>query len=74
MHRYAAGAVVQIIMFSVLAIQMKRRAPKFKTFLELIRIRYGTLAHVVYTCFALTANTLVTSMLLLGGIVIDLKF
>merc|ERR1711966_242269 len=33
---YAAGATVQILLFGILAIEIKRRAPKAHTFLELI--------------------------------------
>ncbi|KAK5702765.1 hypothetical protein LTR97_003711 [Elasticomyces elasticus] len=38
---YGAGATVQIFIFAVAAIELKRRAPAAHTFLELARIRYG---------------------------------
>uniref|UniRef100_A0A0G4FGI3 Urea-proton symporter DUR3 n=1 Tax=Chromera velia CCMP2878 TaxID=1169474 RepID=A0A0G4FGI3_9ALVE len=64
---YAAGASVQILLFSVLAIQVKRRCSNMHTFLEIIRVRWGSFAHIVFICFALCTNILVTGMLMLGG-------
>ena len=64
---YAAGATVQILLFAILAITLKKNASACKTFLEIIRLRYGVTAHIVYIFFALFANILVTAMLLLGG-------
>ncbi|KAI8073783.1 Sodium:solute symporter family-domain-containing protein [Thamnidium elegans] len=64
---YASGAVVQVLLFAVLAIELKRRAPNAHTFLEVVLARYGKGAHSVYLFFATVANILVTSMLLLGG-------
>ncbi|KAF3915846.1 hypothetical protein AA313_de0200598 [Arthrobotrys entomopaga] len=64
---YAAGATVQIILFASLAIELKRRAPSAHTYLELIRARYGTGAHITYLVFAIFTNILVTLMLLTGG-------
>lgn len=61
------GAVVQIILFATLAIELKRRAPNAHTFLEVIRARYGTTVHCVFIVFCLMTNTLVTAMLLTGG-------
>jgi Na+/proline symporter len=37
------------------------------TYLEVIKIRWGTTSHVIFICFALVCNIIVTSMLLLGG-------
>ncbi|KAF4535032.1 Urea active transporter protein [Lasiodiplodia theobromae] len=64
---YASGATVQILLFSTLAIELKRRAPNAHTFLEVIRARYGPTAHAVYIVFGLMTNILVTAMLLTGG-------
>ena len=38
---YASGASVQILLFAVLAIEVKRKAPNCHTFLEIINVRYG---------------------------------
>ncbi|EXJ68056.1 uncharacterized protein A1O5_08671 [Cladophialophora psammophila CBS 110553] len=64
---YAAGATVQILMFSILACKTKMNAPRCHTYLEIIQVRYGTVAHLVFIFFALVTNILVGSQLLLGG-------
>jgi SSS family transporter len=64
---YASGATIQILLFSILAINIKKKAPDAHTFLEIIRVRYGTTAHLVFLFFGLLTNIVVTSMLLLGG-------
>ena len=64
---YAAGACIQVILFSILAVELKRRAPMTHTFAEMINVRYGRHAHKVFLLFGLMTNTLVTAMLVLGG-------
>lgn len=64
---YASGATVQILLFATLAIELKRRAPNAHTFLEVIKARYGTFAHIVFMVFGLCTNILVSLMLIVGG-------
>jgi len=64
---YAAGASIQVLLFGILAIELKRKAPNAHTFLEIIRVRYGNTSHKVFLVFALMTNMIVTAMLLLGG-------
>ena len=64
---YAAGASIQVILFSIIAIELKRKAPMTHTFPEMLYIRYGKHAHKVFLFFALMTNTVVTAMLVLGG-------
>jgi len=64
---YAAGASIQVLLFGILAIELKRKAPNAHTFLEIIRARYGDASHKVFLIFALMTNMIVTAMLLLGG-------
>ncbi|KAJ9616845.1 urea active transporter [Cladophialophora chaetospira] len=64
---YASGATVQILLFATLAIELKRRAPNAHTFLEVIKVRYGVVTHIVFLTFGLMTNILVTAMLLTGG-------
>lgn len=64
---YAAGATIQIVLFSCLAVLVKRRAPSCHTFLEIVLARWGTVAHLVFVVFAFLTNIIVTSMLILGG-------
>ena len=54
-------------MFATLAIELKRRAPNAHTFLETIKARYGTFAHIVFMVFGLATNILVSLMLIVGG-------
>ena len=64
---YASGATVQIILFCIVAIELKRRAPFAHTFLEVVHARYGPSVHCVFILFCICTNILVTSMLLTGG-------
>eukprot|EP00178_Gracilaria_changii_P014237 TRINITY_DN40295_c0_g1_i1.p2 TRINITY_DN40295_c0_g1~~TRINITY_DN40295_c0_g1_i1.p2 ORF type:complete len:677 (-),score=105.46 TRINITY_DN40295_c0_g1_i1:4833-6863(-) len=64
---YAAGATVQVILFSTIAVLVKLRAPTAHTFLEIIRARWGIVAHLTFMAFAMITNVIVTSMLILGA-------
>ncbi|CAG8624019.1 16105_t:CDS:2 [Funneliformis caledonium] len=64
---YAAGASIQVLLFAILAIELKRNAPNAHTFLEIINVRYGKRTHLVFLFFGLATNVIVTAMLLLGG-------
>lgn len=67
---YAAGASIQVILFSILAIELKRKAPMTHTFPEMLYVRYGRHPHKVFLFFALMTNTVVTAMLVLGGVAV----
>src|ERR671922_1440987 len=64
---YAAGASIQVILFAILAMELKRKAPTSHTFPEIIFARFGKNSHKVFLFFALMTNTIVTAMLVLGG-------
>lgn len=64
---YAAGATVQILLFSCLAITLKKRSPSAHTFLEAINARYGRVTHLTFIVFGLITNVLVSLMLISGG-------
>lgn len=64
---YAAGASIQMVLFGILVIELKRKAPSSHTFPEIINARFGGSAHKVFLFFALMTNTIVTAMLVLGG-------
>jgi Na+/proline symporter len=51
----------------MLAVKVKQNANGARTFLEIVKARYDTKAHIVFMCFALATNIIVSSMLLLGG-------
>ena len=64
---YAAGASIQVILFAILAMELKRKSPSSHTFPEMIYARFGKDSHKVFLFFALMTNTIVTAMLVLGG-------
>ena len=64
---YAAGATIQILLFGIVAIEVKRRAPNAHTFCEIIKLRWGTCAHIIFFWYGIAANAIVSAMLLLGG-------
>ncbi|KAG9452842.1 hypothetical protein H6P81_005746 [Aristolochia fimbriata] len=64
---YASGATIQVLLFGVMAIEIKRKAPHAHTVCEIVRARWGTAAHVVFLTFCFLTNIIVTAMLLLGG-------
>ncbi|GAA5975714.1 hypothetical protein JCM10908_005255 [Rhodotorula pacifica] len=66
-YAYAAGATVQILLFSMNAAKIKVNAPRAQTFLEVIRARWGTVAHVIFTVYAFITSLLVSAMLVTGG-------
>lgn len=64
---YAAGASIQIILFAVIALELKKRSPSSHTFTEFLYLRLGKFGHKIFLLFALLANSIVTAMLVLGG-------
>ena len=66
---YACGATIQVLLFGVMAIEIKRKAPNAHTVCEIVRARWGRAAHTVFLVFCLATNVIVTAMLLLGVVV-----
>ncbi|ERN15640.1 hypothetical protein AMTRI_Chr03g144830 [Amborella trichopoda] len=64
---YASGATIQVLLFGIIAIEIKRKAPYAHTVCEILRARWGTAAHIVFLGFCFLTNIIVTAMLLLGG-------
>ncbi|KAL2517296.1 Urea-proton symporter DUR3 [Abeliophyllum distichum] len=64
---YASGATIQVLLFGVMAIEIKRKAPHAHTVCEIVKARWGTTAHIVFLTFCFMTNIIVTAMLLLGG-------
>ncbi|XP_076894897.1 urea-proton symporter DUR3-like [Bidens hawaiensis] len=64
---YASGATIQVLLFGVVAIEIKRKAPHAHTVCEIVKARWGTAAHLVFLVFCFMTNIIVTAMLLLGG-------
>jgi Na+/proline symporter len=51
----------------LLGIQSKRRTPHAHTVLEIVRARYGTLAHLVYMVLCLATNIIAYVNMALGA-------
>lgn len=64
---FGAGCLVQICFFSLLAIQSKRRTPHAHTVLEIVKVRYGTTAHLIYMVLCLATNLIATVNMALGA-------
>ena len=64
---YASGATIQVLLFAVLAVEIKRKCPAIHTALEVVHARWGTGPHIVFLVFMFICNIIVTSMLILGG-------
>merc|ERR1712038_1767137 len=64
---YAGGATIQIILFSILSIMLKTRAPGAKTFLQVIKARFGARTHIVFCIFAFFTNVIVMMSLTVAG-------
>lgn len=62
-----SGATVQILLYAIMAIELKRRAPRANTILEALRIRFGTGTHIVFFIYGVSVQILITAALLLGG-------
>ncbi|KAK6137220.1 hypothetical protein DH2020_029037 [Rehmannia glutinosa] len=63
----ASVIVSQVLLFGVIAIEIKRKAPHAHTVCEIVKARWGTAAHIVFLTFCFMTNIIVTAMLLLGG-------
>ncbi|KAF4462672.1 urea active transporter [Fusarium albosuccineum] len=64
---YAAGCTIQIALMTVLAIHAKVKAPNGHTALEIVRLRYGFEAHVVFIFLCLVTNLLSVTSMILGA-------
>merc|ERR1712018_646644 len=64
---YTGGATIQIIIFSILSIMLKTRAPGAKTFLQVIKARFGARTHLVFCTFAFFTNLIVMMSLTVAG-------
>lgn len=64
---YGGGACVQIIIFAVAAIELKRKAPNAHTFQETVRVRYGKAAHLTMCAYSFGQQLFYTANLLING-------
>uniref|UniRef100_A0A7S0R9W6 Urea-proton symporter DUR3 n=1 Tax=Pyramimonas obovata TaxID=1411642 RepID=A0A7S0R9W6_9CHLO len=64
---YASGATIQVLLFGILAIELKRKAATAHTIAEIVDARWGPTAHKVALYFCFLTNIIVSAMLVLGG-------
>ncbi|KAK3319659.1 urea active transporter [Cercophora scortea] len=64
---FAAGCSPMIVFFAVLGISCKRKIPEAHTLLEIVRIRYGKSAHIVYMALCLINNLIAVANMILGA-------
>lgn len=64
---FVSGATCQIVLYAVIAIELKRRAPRADTILHALRIRFGMTTHIIFFVYGVSVQILITSALLLGG-------
>ncbi|KAG1761479.1 putative urea transporter [Suillus placidus] len=64
---YGAGGSIQVAMFGMVAAKVKMNANGAHTFLEIVKVRFGTAAHIVFTVYAFICVLVVCGSLLVGG-------
>ncbi|CAI9726046.1 urea-proton symporter DUR3-like [Octopus vulgaris] len=64
---YAVGVMINILIFPILSVHFKTRAPGAKTYLQVMYARYGRAAHAVFCVFALMTNLIITIGVILAG-------
>ncbi|CRG90864.1 putative urea active transporter 1 [Talaromyces islandicus] len=64
---FAAGCSPMIVFFALLGVSCKRKIPEAHTSLEVVRVRYGRVAHVVFLVLCLVNNIFACANMLLGA-------
>ncbi|KIK45666.1 hypothetical protein CY34DRAFT_22415 [Suillus luteus UH-Slu-Lm8-n1] len=64
---YGVGGTIQVAMFGMVASKVKQNANGAHTFLEIVKARFGTSAHILFTFYGFLCILLVCGSLLLGG-------
>lgn len=64
---YGVGGTIQLAFFAMVAAKVKMNANGAHTFLEIVRARFGTGAHLLFTFYAFLCILIVCGSLLLGG-------
>ncbi|KAK6075637.1 urea active transporter [Seiridium cupressi] len=64
---FAAGCSPMIVFFAVLGTACKMRIPEAHTLLEIVRIRYGKVGHIVWIVLCLINNIIAVANMLLGA-------
>ncbi|KAF8589125.1 putative urea transporter [Ramaria rubella] len=64
---YGVGGTIQLSIFTMVAAKIKMNANGAHTFLEIVKVRFGTIAHLLFTFYGVLCNLIVCGSLLLGG-------
>lgn len=64
---YTLAIVLSMLVFAVLCIQLKTRAPGAKTFPQIAYARFGKGTHIMFCIVALFTNMVITANLILAG-------
>ncbi|KAI0632661.1 Na+/solute symporter [Trametes polyzona] len=64
---YGVGGTIQLAIFGMVAAKVKMNANGAHTFLEIVKARFGTGAHMMFTFYAFLCILVVCGSLLLGG-------
>ncbi|KAI0640928.1 Sodium:solute symporter family-domain-containing protein [Trametes meyenii] len=64
---YGVGGTIQLGLFAMVAAKVKMNANGAHTFLEIVKARFGTGAHLLFTFYAFLCILVVCGSLLLGG-------
>lgn len=65
---YTVGAALNIALFPIVSVYLKTRAPGAKTYLQIMKARYGKAAHVIFVILALMVNFCVIATLVVAGV------
>lgn len=64
---FTVGAVFNMLLFPILSVQFKTRAPGAHTFLQVMYARFGKATHLLYIMLALLVNIMVIACLVVAG-------
>ncbi|KAJ8306848.1 hypothetical protein KUTeg_014932 [Tegillarca granosa] len=64
---YTLAVTTNVLLFPLISVHLKTRAPGAKTFLQIVYHRFGKPAHIVFVLMALLANITVSTALILAG-------
>lgn len=64
---YGIAGISHSMLFTIVALQMKRKATGAHTIVEIVKARFGKAAHCIYLFYSCATNTIIASMLLLGS-------
>lgn len=64
---YSASGVIHLLLFAILASEIRIKAPGARTFLQVIRSRFGQAAHVIVMIFAFVTNIIVAGLVMSEG-------